>query len=68
MKIDLRSFKFANCFVRNRHLPIPFYIPEKKEKLSPFSYQVYSLQINHKDKSSRDRTPRIWKCPTPWQR
>eukprot|EP00957_Ditylum_brightwellii_P148007 11269549-Ditylum_brightwellii.AAC.1 len=52
MKIDLRSLKFANYSIRNRSPPIPFYIPEKKKKLSPPNYQVYKPQTNYKDKKS----------------
>eukprot|EP00957_Ditylum_brightwellii_P204247 15338316-Ditylum_brightwellii.AAC.1 len=50
MKINLKSLKSDNYSVRNRPLPILFYILEKKEKLSPSDYQVYKLWINSKDK------------------
>eukprot|EP00957_Ditylum_brightwellii_P151820 11560705-Ditylum_brightwellii.AAC.2 len=69
MKIDLRILKFANHSVRNRPLSILFYIPEKREKLSPFDYQVYKL-TNPKDKKLavysltftyyKVRTPEEW--------
>eukprot|EP00957_Ditylum_brightwellii_P102833 7836383-Ditylum_brightwellii.AAC.1 len=52
MKINPRSLEFANCSVRNRPLPIPFYIPEKKEQPSTLYYQVYKLWTNPKDKKS----------------
>eukprot|EP00957_Ditylum_brightwellii_P047369 3598124-Ditylum_brightwellii.AAC.1 len=50
MKTDLRSLKTANHTVRNRPLPIPFYVSEKKEKLSPSNYKVCMSCINPKDK------------------
>eukprot|EP00957_Ditylum_brightwellii_P003131 238496-Ditylum_brightwellii.AAC.1 len=31
-------------------LPIPFYIPDKKGKMSPLDYQILKLQTNPKDK------------------
>eukprot|EP00957_Ditylum_brightwellii_P004091 310820-Ditylum_brightwellii.AAC.1 len=49
MTIDARSLEFVNCLVGNRAPPIPFYMSEKKEKLSPSGYQVYKLQTNPKD-------------------
>eukprot|EP00957_Ditylum_brightwellii_P201434 15325622-Ditylum_brightwellii.AAC.1 len=52
MKIDPRSLEFANHSVGNRPLPIPFYIPEKKEELKSSDYQVYKLWTNPKDKKS----------------
>eukprot|EP00957_Ditylum_brightwellii_P017539 1321251-Ditylum_brightwellii.AAC.1 len=50
MKIDPRSLEFVNHSIRNRPLPILFYVLEKKEKLIPSNYQVYKLCTNHKDK------------------
>eukprot|EP00957_Ditylum_brightwellii_P147327 11218411-Ditylum_brightwellii.AAC.1 len=50
MKINARSFKFVNHSARNRAPSIPFYMPKKKEKLSPLDYKVCKLQANPKDK------------------
>eukprot|EP00957_Ditylum_brightwellii_P192377 14645285-Ditylum_brightwellii.AAC.1 len=52
MKIDAKSLKFANYFVGNRPPHILFYVPERKEELSPSDYQVYKLWTNPKDKKS----------------
>eukprot|EP00957_Ditylum_brightwellii_P030793 2333278-Ditylum_brightwellii.AAC.2 len=49
MNINTRSLKFVNCSARNRPPPILFYVPKKKEKLSPSDYQVYKLWTNPKD-------------------
>eukprot|EP00957_Ditylum_brightwellii_P103620 7894302-Ditylum_brightwellii.AAC.1 len=52
MKIDAKSLGFANCSVRNKPPPIPFYIPDRDKKLSPSDYQTYKLRTNPKDKKS----------------
>eukprot|EP00957_Ditylum_brightwellii_P112700 8590820-Ditylum_brightwellii.AAC.1 len=52
MKIDAESLEFTNCSVRNKHLPIPFYVLDSNKKLSPFDYQTYRLRTNPKDKKS----------------
>eukprot|EP00957_Ditylum_brightwellii_P053206 4034295-Ditylum_brightwellii.AAC.1 len=52
MKISKRGFKFANYLVENRPPLIPFYVSDKKEKLSPSDYQTYKMWINPKDKKS----------------
>eukprot|EP00957_Ditylum_brightwellii_P066908 5078316-Ditylum_brightwellii.AAC.1 len=52
MKINLQIFETANHTVRNRHLPIPFYVTEKKDKLSHSDYQFYKLCTNYKDSKS----------------
>eukprot|EP00957_Ditylum_brightwellii_P120094 9164080-Ditylum_brightwellii.AAC.1 len=49
MKINPRSLKFANHSVRNRLPPIPSYVLEKKEKLSPSDYQIYKLWTHPKE-------------------
>eukprot|EP00957_Ditylum_brightwellii_P091077 6933972-Ditylum_brightwellii.AAC.1 len=50
MKIDHKSLKFANRNFKNKHLPILFYVPDNKKKLSPSDYQTYKLRIIPKDK------------------
>eukprot|EP00957_Ditylum_brightwellii_P127683 9737038-Ditylum_brightwellii.AAC.1 len=52
MKIYHKSLKFRNQNVGNKPLPIPFYMPDNKKKLSPSDYQAYKLQTNPKDKKS----------------
>eukprot|EP00957_Ditylum_brightwellii_P112504 8577126-Ditylum_brightwellii.AAC.1 len=52
MKNSPRSLEFANYLVGNRPPPIMFYVPKKKEKLSPLDYQIYKLQTNPKDKKT----------------
>eukprot|EP00957_Ditylum_brightwellii_P018777 1411440-Ditylum_brightwellii.AAC.1 len=52
MKIDPKNLKFANRNIGNKPLPIPFYVPDKKKKLSPLDYQTYKLQTNPKDEKS----------------
>eukprot|EP00957_Ditylum_brightwellii_P139656 10643530-Ditylum_brightwellii.AAC.1 len=52
MQINLRSPKATNCMAGNRHLSIPFYVIEKKDKLSLSEYQVYKLCTNPNDKKS----------------
>eukprot|EP00957_Ditylum_brightwellii_P060666 4605984-Ditylum_brightwellii.AAC.1 len=49
VKIDVKSLEFANRSVRNRPLPIPFYVPDSGKKLSPLDYQTYNLRTNLKD-------------------
>eukprot|EP00957_Ditylum_brightwellii_P060884 4621831-Ditylum_brightwellii.AAC.1 len=49
MKINKKSLEFANCLIGNISLPIPFYMPVKKKKLSPLGDHVYKLQTNPKD-------------------
>eukprot|EP00957_Ditylum_brightwellii_P172454 13129226-Ditylum_brightwellii.AAC.1 len=52
MKINHKSLEFSNQNVKNKPLPIPFYVPDNKKKLSPSDYQTYKLQTNPKDKKS----------------
>eukprot|EP00957_Ditylum_brightwellii_P076095 5784229-Ditylum_brightwellii.AAC.1 len=52
MKIGAKNLEFANCSVRNKPLPIPFYMPESGKKLSPSIYQTYRLRSNPKVKNS----------------
>eukprot|EP00957_Ditylum_brightwellii_P061123 4638348-Ditylum_brightwellii.AAC.1 len=52
MNFDHKSLKFSNRNFRNKPLPIPFYMLDKKKKLSPLDYQTYKLQANLKDKKS----------------
>eukprot|EP00957_Ditylum_brightwellii_P167696 12766107-Ditylum_brightwellii.AAC.1 len=49
MKTNIKSLDFTNHLVGNRPPPILFYVPDKKEKLSPLDYQTYKLQTNQKD-------------------
>eukprot|EP00957_Ditylum_brightwellii_P091841 6993048-Ditylum_brightwellii.AAC.1 len=70
MKIDHKSLKFANHKQGNKHLPIPFFIPNNHKKLSLFDYQTYKLWTNPKDEKSavynlvvkynKVRTPEEW--------
>eukprot|EP00957_Ditylum_brightwellii_P167890 12780630-Ditylum_brightwellii.AAC.1 len=50
IKIDNKSLKFANQNHGNKHLPIPFYMPDSEKKLIPLDYQTYKLRTNLKDK------------------
>eukprot|EP00957_Ditylum_brightwellii_P141521 10780970-Ditylum_brightwellii.AAC.1 len=52
MKIDHKSLEFANQNIGNNPPPIPFYVLDNKEKLSPLDYQTYKLRTNPKDKKS----------------
>eukprot|EP00957_Ditylum_brightwellii_P019292 1455111-Ditylum_brightwellii.AAC.1 len=52
MKIINKSLKFVNQNLRNKPLPIPFYVPDSEKKLSPLEYQNYKLRTNLKDKKS----------------
>eukprot|EP00957_Ditylum_brightwellii_P078140 5940875-Ditylum_brightwellii.AAC.1 len=52
MKINHKSLKFATQNFENKPLPIPFYVPDNKKKLSPLDYQTYKLQTNSKGKKS----------------
>eukprot|EP00957_Ditylum_brightwellii_P057864 4387728-Ditylum_brightwellii.AAC.1 len=52
MKINHKSFKFANCYQGNKLLPILFYMPNNEKKLSPLDYQTYKLRTNLKDEKS----------------
>eukprot|EP00957_Ditylum_brightwellii_P080921 6155598-Ditylum_brightwellii.AAC.1 len=52
MNIDHKSLEFANRNQGNKHLPILFYVPDNKNKLSPLDYQTYKLQTNPKDEKS----------------
>eukprot|EP00957_Ditylum_brightwellii_P145808 11102646-Ditylum_brightwellii.AAC.1 len=52
MKINHKSFKFANQNIGNKPPPIPFYMPDNEKKLSSSDYQIYKLQTNPKDKKS----------------
>eukprot|EP00957_Ditylum_brightwellii_P123143 9389417-Ditylum_brightwellii.AAC.1 len=52
MKIDNKSLKFANQNIRNKPLPIRFYVSDSEKKLSPLDYQTYKLWTNPKDKKS----------------
>eukprot|EP00957_Ditylum_brightwellii_P017705 1334156-Ditylum_brightwellii.AAC.1 len=70
MKINAKSLEFANCSVRNKPLPIPFYVADSDKKLSPLDYQTYKLRINPKGKKLaiynlvvkyyKVRTPEVW--------
>eukprot|EP00957_Ditylum_brightwellii_P113311 8640097-Ditylum_brightwellii.AAC.1 len=42
MKIDHKSLEFRNQNIRNKLLPIPFYMPNNEKKLSPLDYHTYS--------------------------
>eukprot|EP00957_Ditylum_brightwellii_P116993 8923901-Ditylum_brightwellii.AAC.1 len=50
MKINAKSLEFANRSVRNKPLPIPFYVPGSEKKLSPLGYQTHKLRTNPKGK------------------
>eukprot|EP00957_Ditylum_brightwellii_P192785 14679210-Ditylum_brightwellii.AAC.1 len=50
MKIDNKSFEFANQNLGNKPPPIPFYVLDSEKKLSPLDYQTYKLRNNPKDK------------------
>ena len=52
MKIDHKSLEFANHNQGNKPLPIPFYMPDNKKKLSLSDYQTYKLRANRKDGKS----------------
>eukprot|EP00957_Ditylum_brightwellii_P098907 7534739-Ditylum_brightwellii.AAC.1 len=52
MKIDHKSLKFANQNIKNKSLPISFYMPDNEKTLSPSDYQTYKLRTNPKDKKS----------------
>eukprot|EP00957_Ditylum_brightwellii_P082565 6277246-Ditylum_brightwellii.AAC.1 len=52
MKINHKSLEFANRNFGNNPLPILFYVPDNKKKLSPSDYQTYKLRTNPKDKKS----------------
>eukprot|EP00957_Ditylum_brightwellii_P000112 7973-Ditylum_brightwellii.AAC.1 len=52
MKISSKSLEFMNQNIRNKPLPIPFYVQDSEKKLSPLDYQTYKLRINPKDKKS----------------
>eukprot|EP00957_Ditylum_brightwellii_P100690 7673517-Ditylum_brightwellii.AAC.1 len=50
MKVNHKSLEFANQNIRNKPLPIPFYMSDNKKKLRPLDSQTYKLQNNPKDK------------------
>eukprot|EP00957_Ditylum_brightwellii_P170021 12941393-Ditylum_brightwellii.AAC.1 len=52
MKINHKILEFANCNQGNKPLPIPFYVPDNKKKLSLSDYQTYKLWTNPKDEKS----------------
>eukprot|EP00957_Ditylum_brightwellii_P194338 14800636-Ditylum_brightwellii.AAC.1 len=52
MKTNIKSLEFADHSVRNKLLPIPFYVPDSDKKLSPSYHQTYKLRTNPKDKKS----------------
>eukprot|EP00957_Ditylum_brightwellii_P089717 6833248-Ditylum_brightwellii.AAC.1 len=52
MKINAKSLEFVNQNIRNKLLPIPFYVPGGDKKLSPLDYQTYKLRTNLKEKKS----------------
>eukprot|EP00957_Ditylum_brightwellii_P138382 10547638-Ditylum_brightwellii.AAC.1 len=52
MKIDHKSLKFTNHNLGNKPLPILFYVPNNKNKLSPLDYQTYKLRTNPKEEKS----------------
>eukprot|EP00957_Ditylum_brightwellii_P119378 9107276-Ditylum_brightwellii.AAC.1 len=52
MKINNKSLEFTNQNIGNKPLPISFYVPDSKKKLSPSDYQTYNLRTNPKDEKS----------------
>eukprot|EP00957_Ditylum_brightwellii_P099993 7620388-Ditylum_brightwellii.AAC.2 len=52
MKIDYTSLEFMNHHQGNKPLPILFYMPDNKKKLSPSDHQTYKLQTNPEDEKS----------------
>eukprot|EP00957_Ditylum_brightwellii_P042292 3202861-Ditylum_brightwellii.AAC.1 len=50
MKINTKILEFAHQNIGNKHLPIPFYMPDSDKKLSPSDYQTHKLRTNPKDK------------------
>eukprot|EP00957_Ditylum_brightwellii_P056640 4293204-Ditylum_brightwellii.AAC.1 len=52
MKINDKSFEFANHNQGNRPAPILFYNSDNEKKLSPSDYQTYKLRTNPKDEKS----------------
>eukprot|EP00957_Ditylum_brightwellii_P032892 2493821-Ditylum_brightwellii.AAC.1 len=52
MKINYKNLKFANRNQGNKPLPILFYVPNNKKKLSLLDYQTYKLRTNPKDEKS----------------
>eukprot|EP00957_Ditylum_brightwellii_P161361 12286645-Ditylum_brightwellii.AAC.1 len=50
MKNDNKCLDFTNQNIRNKPLPILFYMLDCKKKLSPLDYQTYKLQTNLKGK------------------
>eukprot|EP00957_Ditylum_brightwellii_P174365 13275411-Ditylum_brightwellii.AAC.1 len=52
MKISNKSLEFANRNQGNKPPPIPFYVPDKKKKLSLSDYQTYKLRTKPKDEKS----------------
>eukprot|EP00957_Ditylum_brightwellii_P189019 14389488-Ditylum_brightwellii.AAC.1 len=49
MKIDHKSLEFVNLNQGIKPLPILFYVPDSKKKLSLSDYQMYKLCTNPKD-------------------
>eukprot|EP00957_Ditylum_brightwellii_P091628 6976805-Ditylum_brightwellii.AAC.1 len=49
MKIDNKNLEFVNQNIRNKHLPISFYMPDSEKTLNHLDYQTYKLQTNLKD-------------------
>eukprot|EP00957_Ditylum_brightwellii_P082903 6303232-Ditylum_brightwellii.AAC.1 len=52
MKIDNKSLEFVNQNIRNKPLPIPFYMLDSEKKLSPSDCQTYKLRTNPKEEKS----------------
>eukprot|EP00957_Ditylum_brightwellii_P078271 5951160-Ditylum_brightwellii.AAC.1 len=70
MKIDTKSLEFENCSVRNKLLPIPFYVLDSDKKLSTLDYQTNKLRTNLKDKKSAiyNLVVKYYKVVTPDER
>eukprot|EP00957_Ditylum_brightwellii_P060194 4572031-Ditylum_brightwellii.AAC.1 len=49
MKIDNKSFEFANQNIINKPPPIPFYVPDSEKKLRHLDFQTYKLRTNPMD-------------------
>eukprot|EP00957_Ditylum_brightwellii_P119876 9147420-Ditylum_brightwellii.AAC.1 len=50
MKIDNKNLEFVNQNIRNKPLPIPFYMLDSDKKLTLLDYQTYKLRTNPMDK------------------
>eukprot|EP00957_Ditylum_brightwellii_P096549 7353661-Ditylum_brightwellii.AAC.1 len=67
MKIGTKSLEFANQNIRNKPLPIPFYVLDSEKKLSPSNNQTYKLRTNLKDKklAAHNLVVKYYKVGTP---